>query len=218
MDADHSPIIVIVRHAEGVHNVGHWDVNDPGLTTAGLQQCAELSDKCPYVPDAVISSPLRRTIMTALLGFGKHFATQDLKITLVPELREIPPGSPCNNGSSDSVLEAEFGNQLIDTSRISDPTWYQSNGETASRHYEERARQARVIIRTIAQAVNSKVSYVPVIVVVTHGNIWKFLTGDHKRKTTYYRNAEWRAYRFKAFEVTDHASTAELKVYDPAVL
>ncbi|KAJ3944756.1 uncharacterized protein N0V96_004770 [Colletotrichum fioriniae] len=65
------PTIVLIRHAQALHN--DWNIHDPDLSSLGLDQCQELkenlSQRFADETDAIIIvSPMRRTIQTALLS------------------------------------------------------------------------------------------------------------------------------------------------------
>ena len=69
------PTVILIRHAEGYHNLTeNWDLADPELTDLGRRQCKELQDwlqeKLPIADkiEAIISSPMVRTIETTLLS------------------------------------------------------------------------------------------------------------------------------------------------------
>ncbi|KAL2127869.1 hypothetical protein VTI74DRAFT_10031 [Chaetomium olivicolor] len=73
-----SPTIILVRHAQALHNVDKdYSLHDPELSELGRQQCAELkANLVPRIPKdldvgLIIVSPMKRTIETALLAFGE---------------------------------------------------------------------------------------------------------------------------------------------------
>jgi broad specificity phosphatase PhoE len=116
-----------VRHAQGFHNLhphNEETLLDPDLTPRGKDQCQRLSDAFPYHDqvDFIIASPLRRTIQTALIGFGHH----DLKIVLEPRAQETTDKA-ADTGSEIRRLREEFGDKL-DTSRMVDE-WNSNQGD-----------------------------------------------------------------------------------------
>ncbi|KAI1372249.1 histidine phosphatase superfamily [Hypoxylon crocopeplum] len=198
-----APTIVVIRHAEGIHNVlGDWTKRDPGLTSVGLTQCANIQEDFQNSRiDVVIASPLRRTIMTALLCFGPHLG-EDKRIILLPSLQEIS-GDPSSTGSTIEQIVGEFGDQIIDIQTYMTPGW-ESTGEARSSHpnvIRERARKARLAIREIAQEQASTNNPDPVIAVVTHGNFIPYLTGDFSQpgysQGSVWTNTEFRTFRFQ---------------------
>ncbi|RYP16857.1 hypothetical protein DL765_004878 [Monosporascus sp. GIB2] len=192
------PTIDIVRHAEAFHNIMGGGVRDPSLTPRGRAQCQNLALQFPYKDrvEHVVASPMRRTIETALLGFGVVLA-EGKKITLLPELQEVN-SSPSSTGSPADTLRAEYGD-AVDLARL-DNDWYRkgSNTEFAPdpAKVEARARRARVWLRELARTVAADAH----IVVVTHGEFVHWLTDDFAgvsmRFNTGWYNAEFRSYEF----------------------
>ena len=83
-------IITLVRHGQAEHNVSRdFQVQDTSLTALGEAQCHELSREFPSKPPVglLVSSPLRRTIQTTLLGFKKQIES-GIKVELLAELQE----------------------------------------------------------------------------------------------------------------------------------
>ncbi|KAK3899346.1 histidine phosphatase superfamily [Staphylotrichum tortipilum] len=70
-----SPTIILVRHAQALHNVDN-NIHDPPLSVLGRQQCVDLkANLTPRSPNdldvgLILVSPMKRTIETALLAFG----------------------------------------------------------------------------------------------------------------------------------------------------
>ncbi|KAL2072769.1 hypothetical protein VTL71DRAFT_12112 [Oculimacula yallundae] len=96
-----------VRHAQAIHNMrgitGAQNLRDTTLTPHGMKQAESLSlpGFFPSSPPIkiILSSPLRRTINTALLGFSSIAAANGVEIILWSDLREYGI-SMCNTGSS----------------------------------------------------------------------------------------------------------------------
>ena len=114
--------IIIVRHAESVHNVTKdFSQLDPPLTSLGVEQASSISQKLPDAASisTVISSPLRRAIQTALAGFSvvldkQYFDTSSgqgidsgATLFLDPDLQERSD-LPCDTGSPASELAKAF--------------------------------------------------------------------------------------------------------------
>ena len=101
-------IITLVRHGQAEHNATrNFLVHDPSLTPLGEAQCHELSKEFPSEPpvDLLVSSPLKRTIQTTLLGFKKQVES-GVKVEILAELQEVGE-LPCDTGSSRDDLEKE---------------------------------------------------------------------------------------------------------------
>ncbi|RYP49119.1 hypothetical protein DL768_005116 [Monosporascus sp. mg162] len=192
------PTIDIVRHAEAFHNIMGSGVRDPSLTPQGEVQCQNLALEFPYRDWVayVVASPMRRTIETAILGFGAVLAAGK-KIIPLPELQEVN-SSPSSTGSPADTLRAEYGG-TVDLARL-DNDWYLKGPNTEfapdPAKVEARARRARVWLRELARTVAADAH----IVVVTHGEFVHWLTDDFAgvsmRFNTGWYNAEFRSYEF----------------------
>ncbi|KAE9362972.1 phosphoglycerate mutase-like protein [Stipitochalara longipes BDJ] len=143
-----APTLILIRHAEGIHNVQRdFTIHDPPLTTLGLDtQCADLSTALQSHPLApkislVVTSPLTRTLQTATsLTF---LTSRGVPIIALPFLQE----TTINNidiGRPASLLASEFPG--VDFSLVEkDPIWPRKEGIYAF-EYEaltERGKLAR---------------------------------------------------------------------------
>lgn len=117
-------IIHCIRHAQGVHNLSYsnHDIPDPSLTPFGERQCHDIVTKFPYHDqvELVVTSPLRRTVHTALLGFAPA-VTRGVQIFALPSLQEAST-LPCDTGSDFSVLQTEFQDTVADLALV-DAGW-----------------------------------------------------------------------------------------------
>jgi broad specificity phosphatase PhoE len=196
-------IITLVRHAEGYHNlsVDNEKLPDPDLTLFGEAQCRALSATFPS-PEKIthlVASPLRRTIYTCLLSFPSAVA-RGLTVLAVPELQENSD-VPSDTGSDLSMLQAEFGTGqfagIVDLSRVHEG-WNSKTGRwcPSAAAIEARARDARLILRNIAQENDDDKE----IIVVTHGAFVHFFTenwdGFDDVLGTGWLNTEYRSYEF----------------------
>ena len=95
-------------------------MHDALLTPLGETQCHELSKEFPPEPPVglLVSSPLKRTIQTTLLGFKKQVES-GIKVELLAELQEVSE-APCNTGSSRDDLEKEESFKGLDFSGLPD--------------------------------------------------------------------------------------------------
>ncbi|RYP07458.1 hypothetical protein DL764_002465 [Monosporascus ibericus] len=199
------PTIDIVRHGQAFHNIIGGAIRDPSLTPRGKVQCQNLALDFPYNDWVahVVASPMRRTIETAIFGFGAVLVAGK-KITPLPELQEVN-SSPSSTGSPADTLRAEYGD-AVDVARL-DNDWYMkgSNTEFAPdpAKVEARARRARVWLRELAHTVAADAH----IVVVTHGEFVHWLTDDFAgvsmRFNTGWHNAEFRSYEFASLDGDD---------------
>ena len=160
-----APIIHCVRHAQGYHNLctANHIIRDPLLTPFGEEQCRALVQSFPYHSniDCVVASPMKRTMSTALLGFGQDLTSKGLKVIGLPELQETSD-LPCDTGSDPPDLAKEFNGKPVDLSLVPEG-W---NNKHAARWapnvkaIEARAQDARLWLMARPEKE---------IVVVTHG-------------------------------------------------
>ncbi|CAK4033454.1 Hypothetical predicted protein [Lecanosticta acicola] len=190
-----APTIHCVRHAQGFHNlnVANHSMHDPLLTPLGEEQCRLLQKNFPYHDkiDAVVASPIKRTIYTALLGFGDTINKKNLKVIALPELQETSD-LPCDTPSPPEQVAKEFAGQPVDLSLVK-PGYDSKRGKWAptSKAIEIRAREARQWFMHRPEKE---------IVVVTHGGFLHYFTEDwndnHRFAGTGWANTEYRSYTF----------------------
>ena len=181
--------IIIVRHAESVHNVTKdFFQLDPPLTSLGVEQASSISQKLPDAAkiSTIISSPLRRAIQTTLAGFSsildqRYFDESSgqgteggATLSLDPDLQERSD-LPCDTGSSISELSKDLPGLSFDNLG---EEWLKKSGRYAANDdaVRERAERVRKSLFEIANSLESEDR--KDIVVVTHGVFMKFLTGD----------------------------------------
>jgi hypothetical protein len=112
-----SPIVHLVRHAQGLHNLSHANhhLPDPGLTALGEEQARAVGAKFPELENIqlILASPLRRTIQTALLAFPLQIGDDRLQIIAWPEVQEASE-LICDTGSDVLDIKAEFVDLPVD--------------------------------------------------------------------------------------------------------
>ncbi|KAI0508334.1 histidine phosphatase superfamily [Xylaria bambusicola] len=194
------PIIDIIRHAEATHNTTTGNVyeRDPNLTSNGADQAFSLSYYYPFMHKIshIVSSPMRRCIRTALIGF-EYNLLQGKRVILLPELQETG-ANPSDIGQPPEALEAVYS-PLIDTDLL-ERNWYDKG--QGSKYapdvglVEKRARKARTILRDLAASGPDDAR----IIVITHGGFAHFLTEDYsglsERYFTAYGNLTIRGFEF----------------------
>lgn len=180
----------VVRHAEGIHNhLQDKTIPDPPLTQKGIEQCERLSQIFPYKQDIglVVTSPLRRTTQTALIGFQK---TLDQKYYSpdVPRRGGCPEGArlllepnlqahsfrPCDTGSSQSILRSEM--PYLPWEELSfDPVFPAKEGSYAT-DVDSLSRRGHRLHRMLGQQFAALAeSTRPDIVVVSHGGFMRYV-------------------------------------------
>ncbi|KAI0901313.1 hypothetical protein F4806DRAFT_504823 [Annulohypoxylon nitens] len=190
-DSERHEIIHIYRHAEGLHNIQGGQIPDPYLTTLGLTQCAQIQKNTPSeVPDIIISSPLKRTIQTAIFCFATAIEQKHLRVHLLPELIETGD-YPCNLMSDRVLLEEEFG-EIIDTTRVPAKGTPPSRSALVATTRALASKQAIIEIIQNYRKKNPEKYHINVMV-VTHGAFIPYLVG--LSKTEMFGNTEHRSYR-----------------------
>ncbi|TNY19668.1 histidine phosphatase superfamily [Rhodotorula diobovata] len=177
-------------------------VPDAPLTKLGRQQSADLRNETQdgFQKDAqlLVSSPLRRPMQTAIIGFAplrERLDKAGKPMVLLPELQEVND-LPCDTGSDRTILESDPEFASLDFTSLtpspapphwdSAPSWTSKQGIFNPERVTERARWVR---RWVRERSESK------IVVVAHGDILRVIT-DGRRSATPWANAEVRAYTF----------------------
>ncbi|OQE15499.1 hypothetical protein PENSTE_c028G03196 [Penicillium steckii] len=100
----------LVRHGQATHNPNHdITIPDPPLTETGIQQSIKLNEDFPYHQNVglVITSPLRRTLQTAIIGFSTCLDGGTARLSLEPEI-QAHSSRPCDTGSTVECLQIEF--------------------------------------------------------------------------------------------------------------
>ncbi|RBA15967.1 hypothetical protein FPRO05_12188 [Fusarium proliferatum] len=184
------PIIHCVRHGQGVHNLSYanHDLPDPELTPLGEEQAQALTTRFPELAniELIVSSPLQRTIQTALLAFPLKLQA-GLQVLAWPEVQEAS-ALICDTGSHLPDIKARFCGLPIDFSLV-EPDWHLKgkSAPTAARLLE-RAQLARQWLSERPEAE---------IVVISHGCFLHFLTDDWVNainpQATAWANAEFHA-------------------------
>ena len=173
--------IHLVRHAQGFHNLSfdNHGMRDPLLTDLGKEQCAQLSRDFPHHSKltAVVASPLKRTIYTALESFPGPISEKKLKVIALADIQEAS-GMPCDTGSPIAELEREFAGQPVDLellSHVGDSWFDKQKGPyfPEPNNLDARARKARQWIKaTFGEQQDGHVA------VVTHGGFLHYFTED----------------------------------------
>ncbi|KAI1644162.1 phosphoglycerate mutase-like protein [Daldinia loculata] len=213
-----APIIHLVRHAQGYHNLSeaNQQIRDPDLTPLGESQCDELCkrfdahDKITHL----VASPIRRTILTCLRSFTPAVKAGK-KVIALPDAQEIST-LPCDIGSDPSKLKEEFG-ELVDFHLLHEG-WNDKSSESkyhpTPANLEARSRAARVWLRDLVNKAGDDAQ----VVLVTHGGILHFLTEDFDgvklERGTGWDNTEIRSYEFK--DPTGQDPEATLKETQPS--
>ena len=143
---------------------------DPSLTPMGKEQCHNLAQDFPYLKSigAIVASPLRRTIYTALYAF-QPLIEKGMPVIALPEVCETAD-VPCDTGSDIAVLKEEMKDKPVDLSMVKEG-WNVKTGKWAptADAIDKRAREARQWLKARPEHE---------IVVVTHGGFLHYFTED----------------------------------------
>ncbi|KAG5463605.1 MAG: histidine phosphatase superfamily, partial [Olpidium bornovanus] len=206
--------VYLTRHAEAEHNVRRrYYLRDPRLTDRGRQQAAvelprslrglappgsaggkgegereeeeEGGEGGPAL-DLIVTSPLKRTLQTSLLGY-RRYVDAGVPVVVLPELQELG-ALPADTGSPLADLEAEFPRlsfeRLEEIERASGGRpWYEKRGDYAPTLYAVARRTRRLVSWLLARPEEN-------IAVVTHSGLLHWIL----RQLREFRNAEVRRY------------------------
>ncbi|KAG6363875.1 hypothetical protein INS49_008978 [Diaporthe citri] len=174
-----APVITLVRHAQGFHNLYRQQYRDdqtlidPTLTELGKNQCLDVRNQFP------------------------HHA----KIAAMPEVT-ANAAEGCNRGHAPEEIIAwakeTFGSDVLDEEsfRWLVPYWYKKS-EGLYEHNEEKLRMRASVARQIIQKEASSAGDDSHIVVVSHWEFLPYLVGDDNPGPQW-KNAECRSYTIEA--------------------
>ncbi|KAL8833109.1 MAG: hypothetical protein Q9170_004491 [Blastenia crenularia] len=167
---------------------------NPPLTPLGEQQCRDFCAKFPYHSsiNLLVTSPLRRTIQTTLLGFEPEIS-RGIQCIALSEIQETSD-LPCDTGSNLSTLKQDFKSKPISFSLVPED-WDSKQGRWApvQEAIEVRCREARKWLKARDEEA---------IVVVTHGQVGEAAITPYahayssRHVGTGWENVEFRSYRF----------------------
>lgn len=203
-----SPIIHLVRHGEGCHNVAKdWSIRDPDLTKKGVAQCDALNDSTADLQSRIthlVSSPSYRCVWTTLRSFSA-VANRPLEIIINPDVMEVAD-DPCNIPLDKESLE-DKADEWIDT-KLLERSDCVDRGPTSPYRKDwdcvmKRAAKARVWLRETARQHVQENGKAAEIVVVSHADFLYFMTQESPRPykpptSLRWDNCEINSFRFVA--------------------
>ncbi|KAJ3771425.1 phosphoglycerate mutase-like protein [Lentinula raphanica] len=188
-------VIHLTRHAQAEHNVDEdYSIPDPPLTSLGRRQSEELFSQTTELQqsaDLLVSSPLKRTLQTTIIGYRGLRARLESEspskpIIVLSRLQEAND-FPCDTGSSKDQLRQDDEFQGIDFESLEDD-WNSKKGDFAPTTDKVRAR-ARWVRRWLRDRPEQN------IVVVAHGDILRQIIKSYFEP---WANAEVRKFTFRS--------------------
>jgi broad specificity phosphatase PhoE len=191
--------IHLIRHCQSTFNVPPHDANklDPDLTAAGIAQAVSLGTLFPYLtPDSlIISSPLRRSLNTAIHAFSNHLSTTKTEVIALPELQELSQW-PCDTGSSLASLLTEYRDKPVNFEKVT------INWDSKDGYFAPTERRTLQRIRNTRQWLYEREEQN--IVIIGHGHCLQLLAGEGTYEDIRagicfpeWQNGEWRSYHFE---------------------
>jgi broad specificity phosphatase PhoE len=191
-------LITLVRHGEGHHNVGpKYHLHDPYLTELGESQCRLLWGKFPQepTPTLIVSSPLKRTLQTTIIGFTPFISSGKTPVIVMAELQETS-SMPCDTGSPSEDLARDPALQLPGDAKPIDYSVLPGDWATKTGRWADDI--GTLTSRATAVRRWLKDQHQEHIVCVLHGGFLHYLTedwtGNGDFPGTGWRNTEFRQY------------------------
>ncbi|GAA6038322.1 hypothetical protein JCM8097_003943 [Rhodosporidiobolus ruineniae] len=224
------PRVYLLRHGEAQHNVAPPDPPpdhsqlDPELTSRGVTQCAAIPSSYPTFfnsldPETtvILTSPLRRTMQTTMLGFSSLLpgkAEKPIPLVILPQLQECG-AYPCDIGAPLEETKSLFPYPWLDWSEVeSRPEWNKNEAEFEATE-EKNVARAKWVRKYLRELKCEKV-----VVVCHHGLLRRIVKAPHahdrKKSPIQWDNASLREYRFA--DPTGQDEEAELVRVDDSVL
>ncbi|EPX72713.1 phosphoglycerate mutase family protein [Schizosaccharomyces octosporus yFS286] len=196
--------VYLIRHGQALHNVGpneDHSIRDPVLTDLGIEQSKRLSKQLAdqNVPiDAIVCSPMRRTLQTMELGLKDYLKNQnaeEIPVYINPLFEEV--GSlPCDIGLE--VLELSRTYPQYDLKACSDGI-YPEKRDIYSEDIEISIVRSKSALEYLSTLPHKKIA------VVTHSAFIRFLLDKMSPGVDVnflppemtFNNCEFREYRLK---------------------
>ncbi|KAK7527661.1 histidine phosphatase superfamily [Phyllosticta citriasiana] len=186
------PTIILIRHAEALHNATrNYQLPDPPLTELGEQQAAQLGQhlraNLPLAEqiDLIVVSPMVRTLQTATLGLA-WLIERGTPVRLDAGWQENSD-KPCDTGSPVTALQPLFPS--LDFSAV-DPTYPNKTSPSPSSNPYGFTRRA-VLARGQACLRWLHARPEKVIAVVSHSGFLRCAVSARR-----YANADYRVFEF----------------------
>jgi len=199
-------VIILVRHAQARHNLTKdTSLHDPVLTELGIEQCKALREALKQRLGeernvAIIASPMKRTLRTALLSLD-WLVSCGIPVEADANWQETT-ADPCNTGTPVAQLEADFLG--VRFSGV-DPAYPDKTSPGSPYAYTRSAVLARA--RSCVQNLHARTE--KVVVVVSHS--WFLRVGVTGR---WFMHGDFRVFDFEhspdtseAYRLREHEDT-----------
>ncbi|GAA99195.1 uncharacterized protein L969DRAFT_93657 [Mixia osmundae IAM 14324] len=192
--------IWLIRHAQGFHNVAEdYSLLDPALTPLGIKQASILRTE-PRMQElrssvqVIVSSPLRRTLQTALGSLEDVLQERAIPFEIIPEFQECND-LPCDTPDDLNKLRGEFehrGNGL--SFEHCKPGFNSKRGAFAASQeaLDARAAWARRYLRSLDQET---------VAVFCHADFLRHMLPNDSPQ---WENTECRIVRYTGAALTDN--------------
>lgn len=200
------PILILIRHAQALHNVsGNWSFRDPKLTELGEQQSRELHEnikatKIGNEVELIVVSAMRRTLQTATIGLD-WLIKKGIKVLPDANWQENAD-KPCDTGSDISVMEAEFPNYDFS---VVDPSYPDKTTNLPSNPYAFTQKAILARGQTCLKDLYSRPE--KVIAVVSHSGFLRTAVCNRM-----FFNADWRVFTFDEDAMAKSKEEGEEKI------
>ncbi|PVH94977.1 phosphoglycerate mutase-like protein [Periconia macrospinosa] len=198
------PTLLLIRHAQALHNVASdWSHDDPPLTEFGHQQCKELEESLKNSEignkvELIVVSAMRRTLQTA--SEGLEWVIKEKGIEVLPDAGwQENSDKPCDTGSPIPIISSEF--PAFDFSTV-DPLYPDKTTNPATNPYAF----TRKALLARGQTCLRNLYHRPekVIAVVSHSGFLR--VGVCNRQ---FFNADWRVFEFDEDEMGEAKAKGE---------
>lgn len=177
--------IILIRHAQGYHNLDQsFHLFDPVLTPTGHQQTEGTKKQLEQIQfDHILVSPLKRTLQTATMLFGSK------KMKSVELIREHIE-NPCDLRESTDKLTRMFPHVDFSDLKLNDPFRFSKTSRNSCDYHHETPQEVQVRCKEAIEYLR-KLSGHTIAVVCHYGFINYFMRVMGKGDNIYLDNCQY---------------------------